>query len=179
MGAELEVRKSFEKWKKKDNLLKIFKDFSLVFNGSLIQSKVIFNKGSLEKERPLQGQSPYIINTGLFYQNDTIKLTVSLQYNIIGKRVIFVGDPYSGNPDVYEMPRNSLDLFISKNIGKYIQIKIGVQDIFNEAIKYIQTIEYNKDTNGDGKGDGIVKRDEKTYSYTPGRFFSLGISFTY
>lgn len=179
LGAELEIRKSFEKWKKKTNFLKNFRDLSLVFNGSLIQSRVEFAKGSLEKERPLQGQSPYIINTGLFYQNDTFKLTISVQYNIIGKRVIFVGDPYTGNPDIYEMPRNSLDLFISKSFGKYIQLKIGVQDIFNQEIIYKQTIEYNKDTNGDGKGDGIVKRDETKYSYTPGRYFSIGLTLTY
>ena len=179
IGAELDIRKTFEKWGKKKNYLKIFKDFSLVFNGSLIKSRVEFAKGTLEQDRPLQGQSPFIVNSGLFYQNDTIKLTISLLYNIIGKRVVFAGDPYTGNPDVYEMPRNSLDLLIAKNLGKHFQVKFGVQDIFNDEIIYKQTIRYNKDVNADGKGDGLVSRDEVKLNYKPGRYFSLGITFIY
>ena len=37
-----------------------------------------------EKDRPLQGQSPYIVNAGLYYtSSEKIGLSASLLYNII------------------------------------------------------------------------------------------------
>ncbi len=45
-----------------------------------------------EKDRPLQGQSPYIVNAGLYYtSSEKIGLSASLLYNIIGKRIVGVG----------------------------------------------------------------------------------------
>ena len=39
----------------------------------------------------MQGQSPYLVNTGLFYKNERRQLNISLLYNRIGKRIIGVG----------------------------------------------------------------------------------------
>lgn len=44
------------------------KNFSLSLNGALIKSNVNFEPGSKEEDRPMQGQSPYLVNAGLFYQ---------------------------------------------------------------------------------------------------------------
>lgn len=61
-GVELDIKK---------NLAFIgLKDLTWSFNGALIQSKVKFSEESLEKGSPMQGQSPYLINIGLFYRND-------------------------------------------------------------------------------------------------------------
>ena len=65
------------------------RDFTLVFNGSLIKSEVKFDKSSRRKDRPMQGQSPYLVNLGLFYNHSD--WAASLQYNRIGKRLIGVG----------------------------------------------------------------------------------------
>ena len=82
-GVEIELRK---------NLGFIGLDpLSLSVNASLIDSKVEFEEGSREKNRPMQGQSPYIINTGLFYTSKSEKLTIGALYNRIGKRIIGVG----------------------------------------------------------------------------------------
>lgn len=54
------------------------KDLSFVFNGAYIHSKVYFPEGSFERDRAMQGQSPYLINTGLFYQNDAKGLSASV-----------------------------------------------------------------------------------------------------
>ena len=68
-GVELDIRK---------NLGFIgLKDFSWSFNGALIKSKVQFEKGSKEENRPMQGQSPYLINTGIFYKNEPLKMPCS------------------------------------------------------------------------------------------------------
>ena len=47
----------------------------------------------------MQGQSPYIVNTGIFYDNTRNGLMVSVLYNVIGARIAFVGNPT--NPHIY------------------------------------------------------------------------------
>lgn len=103
--------------------------FDFVFNGALIKSLVEFPEGDREEDRPMQGQSPYLINTGLSYRNEKTGITAAVFYNRIGKRIAGVGRYIgsSGNeetvriPDSYEMPRDVIDLSLSwkaKNIGK-------------------------------------------------------------
>ena len=82
-GVELEIRKNLD--------FIGLSDFSLNFNGALIKSEVQFDKNSLEKNRPMQGQSPYLVNVGLFYQSPRYQFNVAALYNRIGKRIIGVG----------------------------------------------------------------------------------------
>ena len=71
------------------------------------------------------------MNAGLFYQHDDKGISASLLYNRIGKRIESVGVPMQDQnediPDIYEMPRNSLDLTFSKKIGKAV-VDISVTD---------------------------------------------------
>ena len=177
-GAELDLRKSFRELAKKNNFLRNFKDFTIVLNASVIKSEVktddLFAR---EQTRPMQGQSPYIINAGIYYQNDTIGLGVSLLYNVIGKRIIYVGNV--NDPHTYEMSRNILDFSISKSIGKYIQVKFGINDLLNQKHVLVQTEKYEKDTDGDGNGDQTVLHQQVTRQFKTGRNYSLGVSFTF
>ena len=106
-GIEADVRKSL-------GFISGAENFSFILNAALIQSKVQFAEGALNRDRSLQGQSPYMLNTGLFYYNDNNGLMVTLLYNIIGKRIVAVGRPspneWEDIPNIYEMPRNVLDL---------------------------------------------------------------------
>ena len=109
------------------------RNFSWSFNGALISSKVLFDKDSQEDDRAMQGQSPYLINTGIFYNQPKWGLNVAMLYNRIGKRIIGVGRTVGSNgeqatkiPNSYEMPRNTLDLSLSKKFGS-LEIKAGVQ----------------------------------------------------
>lgn len=137
-GIELDVRKSLS-FIGLDNLY-------LSFNGALIRSRVNFEPGSLEEDRPMQGQSPYLVNAGLFYTSDALGLDVSLLYNRIGKRIIGVGrsegttgsDDVIKVPDSYEMPRNSVDFNISKDFGKHLELKLYVKNILGEPVVYKQ-----------------------------------------
>jgi len=178
MGAEIDMRKSFSNLAKKDNILRNFRHLTLTFNASYIFSKIISNESYVrDKERPMQGQSPFIINTGVYYQNDSMGLMVSLMYNVIGKRIMYVGNPNS--PHIYEMPFNLLDLSINKTFGKHFAIKFGIKNLLNDKVEFKQTVEYNKDTNNDGIGDGIVEREQITKTYHPGRYFSLGFTYNF
>lgn len=173
-GAEVDVRKSFRNLGKKTNALRYFKDFTVVLNASVIKSQVTTDDVfARDRKRPMQGQSPYIVNAGLYWENDSIKLGIALLYNVVGRRIIFVGN--ITDPHTYEMPRNVLDLSISKGFGKYFIIKFGISDILNQKVRFVQFEEFEKDIDGDGKNE-IQIREQNTRIYKPGRLYSLTLS---
>lgn len=168
-GLELDMRK---------NLGFIgLRDFTLVFNGSLIKSRVQFDKGTRQKTRPMQGQSPYLVNLGIFYNHEA--WSAALQYNRIGKRLIGVGrslgstaDQTVNIPDSYEMPRNSLDLSFARQLGHF-EIKLGLKDIIGDRVIFKQL---NDVTFADGKQKTV---EEVTRAYRPGRNFSLNVTYKF
>lgn len=150
------------------------KGLSLVFNGAYIYSKVYFADGAFERNRPMQGQSPYLINAGLFYQHDDSGISASVLYNRIGKRIETVGvpkqDPNDDIPDIYEMPRNSLDLSFSKAIGKHVEIKGGVKDLLHSKIEYKQFLQLTEAAGEMREVEQLVR------SYRPGVTIHVGVS---
>lgn len=166
-GVEIDIKKNFD--------FIGFKDFSLVLNGSIIDSKVKFPATSIETERALQGQSPFLVNTGLFYQNEDAQLTVGLMYNIVGKRIVGIGLKAKNDgaivdqdiPDMYEMPRNVFDLTINKGFGKNFELSAGIKDILAQDIVYKQ---FPKITDASGK---IQDREQTTKLYKPGRNITI------
>jgi hypothetical protein len=170
-GLETEARKSL------DFIGSRFENFSMIFNLALIWSSVAF-------DRPLQGQSPYIVNIGLFYQKPEKGLIASIVYNRIGKRIIAVGRPspneWESIPDIYEMPRDEVDLVFSKKIGKRMELKAGIKDLMGEKIIFQQNIHTVVDMSYYG-ADGFKSfdRSQITRSYKPGRQYSMGISFKF
>ncbi|NOU46011.1 MAG: TonB-dependent receptor [Bacteroidales bacterium] len=175
-GAEIELRQSFSTLSNIEFIQRWLKNVSVVFNASVIKSKVKFPTGAIERDRYMQGQSPYIVNTGLYYQTEKSRWSGSLLYNILGKRIVVVGQANQNQeediPDVYEMPFNSLDFAISKKFGNHIQLKGGVQNLLNGQVLYQQTVKFNK------PNEGEITRKQPTLSYHPGRYYTLGISFT-
>lgn len=166
-GVELDIRK---------NLGFIgLKDFSWSFNGALIKSKVQFEKGSKEEDRPMQGQSPYLINTGIFYKNEPLKMDIALLYNRIGKRIIGVGrsegstgdDSNARVPHSYEMPRNTIDFSLAKKFGDHLELKLNVRDLLAEKIYYKQFADV---TYSDGSKKEV---EEIARCYKPGRNIGL------
>ena len=150
------------------------KGLSFVFNGAYIHSRVYFAEGSFERDRAMQGQSPYLINTGLFYQNDNAGISASALYNRIGKRIETVGvpkqNPNDDIPDIYEMPRNSLDLSFSKKIGKYVEVKGGVKDLLNSKVEYKQFLELTEASGEKREVEQLIR------SYRPGVTVNLGVA---
>jgi outer membrane receptor protein involved in Fe transport len=179
-GIESDVRKSL-------GFISGAENFSLILNAAFIKSKVQFPKGGLERDRSLQGQSPYMINAGLFYYNDNNGLMATMMYNIIGKRIVAVGRPspneWEDIPNIYEMPRNVLDLAVSKKIGKKIEIKAGIKDILNEKVTMKQivntTVDMAEVTGGADTGMKEFKRDQITKSFQPGRYLTFGITYKF
>ncbi len=171
LGLELDI--------KKDLSFIGLRNFSLSLNGALINSRVLFDKGSREKNRPMQGQSPYLVNAGLFYNNEKSQLNISLLYNRIGKRIIGVGrsegttgsDENARVPDSYEMPRDMIDLTASKKFGRHFELRAGIRDLLAQKVTYSQF--------ADVVYDNGTRREVKqiTRQYKPGR--NINISATY
>jgi hypothetical protein len=133
-GAELEVRKSLRGM----GLGKHIDRLSINANASYIFSVVDLGETAVaqERTRPLQGQSPYIINAGLFYADEASKFDIALSYNIFGPRIFSVGDVLF--PTIFELERHSLDATVSKSFANGITVKVGIQDILNYPFRFYQ-----------------------------------------
>ena len=168
MGIELEYRKSFENTTQNKTLKKL----SMLINASYIISKVDLGKDSTLSQarfRPLQGQSPYIINTALQYKLDSFT-TINFAYNIFGKRIVYVGNNVF--PTIYEMPRHAIDITITKEINKKWNLKFGISDLLNYQNQLWQ------DTNGDGKINYNKERtDQQLLTYKRGQHIQFGVSY--
>jgi hypothetical protein len=177
-GIETDIRKSL-------GFISGAENFSVILNATLIKSKVQFGPGDINRDRSLQGQSPYMINAGMFYYNKNNGLMVTLLYNIIGKRIVAVGRPspnqWEDIPNIYEMPRNVLDLAVSKKINEKLEIKAGIKDIFNEQVRFVQSVNASVDINelnGGASGtEQYFKRNQITKTYQPGRYITIGLTF--
>jgi outer membrane receptor for ferrienterochelin and colicin len=144
-------------------------------NGSYIYSQVQFADVLTERSRPLQGQSPFVVNTSLFYQNDKLGLSSSIMYNVMGKRIVVAAQLNQGRveiPDIYEMPRHVVDFSLNKKLGKKLELKFGIKDLLAQNFLTQQTYDYVK--------DGISKTAILTNkSYNLGRTWSIGVSYKF
>lgn len=168
-GIELEFRKSFEGVTNSRFIDKL----SANINAAYIQSQVNYGENASagqEAKRALQGQSPYIINGTISYNDKVNRFQVNTSYNIFGKRIYAVGSTLF--PTIYEMPRHSLDITISKSFYNNWNLKLGIQDVLNFQNRFYQ------DTNRDGKIEmnGI---DDPIFLYKRGTLFSLSVSYKF
>jgi TonB-dependent receptor len=167
-GVEIELRKSLR------NLTTVnaIDNISINMNAAIIDSKVSFDTAdpmyaNQESGRYMQGQSPYLVNFGLNYNDLETGWQVNAAYNVFGPRIFSAGDN-DENPTQYEMPRHQIDLTISKEINAKWNIKLGVQDIFNQKYRILQ------DQNRDQK---IAGDDKTIFSFSPGQYLSVGVTY--
>ncbi len=165
-GLELEMRKRL------DVLHHSLSHFQLGANLSLIHSQVSIAANELEliralrpeasATRPFQGQSPYLVNLNLSYENAATGISSSLYYNVFGKRLDRVS--YGGTPDVYEKPAALLNFSFSWKFMKHLSLKFAANNLLNpDHTKY-----------------QFFKGKEYIYSqYKRGRAISLGLSYRF
>ena len=168
-GLELEFRKSFEGMTRSGFVDKL----SANVNAAYIQSQVDYGENVVtgqETKRALQGQSPYIINATLSYNDKKSGLQVNTSYNIFGKRIFAVGSALF--PTIYEMPRHALDLTVSKSFGNNWGIKLGIQDLLNYESRFYQDTDRDGTINMKGMDDAIFK-------FRRGTLYSLSLSYKF
>jgi hypothetical protein len=137
-GAEFEMRKKLD-------AIDLLKNFTVTGNLSYIFNKV---KGE-NVDRPMQGQSPYLLNFGLQYDLEKPGIAANLLFNRIGRRILFVGNLQQstgvGVPEIWENPRSVLDFQLSRKMLKNKgEIKINVSDMLNQAAVFYHDLDKNK-----------------------------------
>lgn len=127
----------------------VWNDLSFGMNLALIHSELAIRKQATSANtadvvltnstRPMQGASPYLLNFDLNYSrtiNEDIKATVTLAYNVFGKRVFAAGA--NGLGDQYELPVNTLNLVLRADIGKKWQANITCRNILDARYRIEQ-----------------------------------------
>ena len=141
----------------------VFRDMTTYGNLSYIQSRVSFNEDSVvvfrnteypltntSTERPLQGQSPWVVNLSLEYRNTVswsvnrkTHTTCNLNYNVVGPRITAVG--VDGTPDYYEEPFHQLDLVMKHSFNEVFSIGFKAKNLLDlPAVKTLDGEEISR-----------------------------------
>jgi outer membrane receptor protein involved in Fe transport len=144
-GAEFEYRMNLG-WINKTDSNSIFSKTTFYTNASYIRSDAdVSDIAGLEEyqdgNRPLQGQSPYILNMGLFYESAK-ELVVNFSYNYIGQRIAITGSIQE--PSVWENGRHVLDFQIGKTWKDKYELKLNCADLLAQDLVFFQDINKNK-----------------------------------
>jgi len=131
-GAEMEYRVNLA-WLLNKDSVRILNNITLFSNLSLIKSMVdvegLNNKVSSKRE--MQGQSPYIVNTGITYNDVTKGHSMTVMLNRAGPKIYIVGNDQI--PNRWENARTVLDFQASKMfLKKKLEVKINVRDILQQ-----------------------------------------------
>jgi len=112
-----------------------FSRFYIESNVSLIKSSVDLGKvGSQQttNNRPLQGQSPWLVNFTLAYENLTARINASLLLNISGERLASVGT--NPIPDSYEQSAAKVDFVYRQQVYEGAQDKLNFKFKLNNIL---------------------------------------------
>lgn len=139
-GVELELRKSLS------FLAPKLENLFFTFNGTVTESSIQMSPSELrsrqltaregevvDTKRDMSGQAPYIINSGIAYNNFVSGLEAGLFYNVQGPTLNFIG--FGNRTDTYTVPFHALNLSINKTFGKNERMKAGlnIQNILNQS----------------------------------------------
>jgi len=129
-GIEFEARKRFAED------LPVLKDFSVSGNLTLVKSRVELTEESRKSEsyfpdepahRPFQGQSPYVINLLLSYDNEKYGVNANTAFNIFGERLAELTRNIV--PWLWETPEPLLNVTASKTLGSRWKLKFSAKDL--------------------------------------------------
>ncbi|NQX91876.1 MAG: carboxypeptidase regulatory-like domain-containing protein, partial [Flavobacteriales bacterium] len=131
IGAEFEVRKNLYQ------IADFLRDVSIGANLTIVQSATEIPEGELEEirgtdpdhedTRPMYGQSPYLFNAIASYDNDSIGLNIAASFNVAGPQLILITP--GGTPDIYDLPRPTLDVTVGKRISEKFYINFKARNL--------------------------------------------------
>ncbi|MEZ4266392.1 MAG: TonB-dependent receptor [Myxococcota bacterium] len=124
LGIELEFRKSL------GFLTPKLRDLSLAGNASFIWSRVRSPKDlvtvSKTGPRPLQGQSPFVVNLQLAYDNADLGTSVALLYNVVGPAI---AEATGYDVDIQDQPVHQLDFVASQVLPHGFKLKVKLANL--------------------------------------------------
>ena len=114
--------------------------FTLFANTTLMKSDITPGNTGLSAltnpNRPMVGQSEYVVNAGLTASNNSGRWTATVLYNVAGERILEAGS--GGLPDAYEQPRNLLDVSAQLPVTGNVYFKLEGKNLLNEPFKVTQ-----------------------------------------
>lgn len=119
--------------------LPFLEDITVFSNLAVINSEVDIsnlNTANIATKRPLQGQSPYVVNAGIQYLNNDNGWSVSANLNRTGNRIAFTESEI--RPAIWEKGRTFIDMQISKTIKKKMEIKLNIQNLLAQDLIFYQ-----------------------------------------
>ncbi len=124
--------------------------FDLGFNYARIESNVELDAGSASYQtnlsRAMQGQSPYVVNLQLGYDDPGDRFDANLLFNRSGRRISEVG--VQGQPDIYEEAFNALDFQFRHRFAAGWNWTLRLRNLLDPEVRYTQgglpTREYRK-----------------------------------
>ncbi len=198
LGLELEIRKNFSFLSDRDWAKNLF----VSANGSLLKSKVnvlshwewinnpvtqVAERVQLRypnQDRPLMGQSPWLLNVGLGYWGDYMGATVS--YNHRGHRTNLANVSLARVE--YELAPRQLDAQLyARFLKKKLEVKINLANLLDDWTRYYMNIhDYEQDENKlsilkEGKSIRYNKEegDIITYRRKDGQRFSFSVTYNF
>jgi outer membrane receptor protein involved in Fe transport len=117
---------------------------TLFSNVAIIRSKadVTGIAGAPTSTRPLQGQSPYIINAGIAYFDYNNGLSFAINYNKTGQRIAIVGT--ANEPDIWENGRDVIDIQLGKSFLKNrLDVRFNIKDVLAQDLYFFQDRNHN------------------------------------
>ncbi len=167
VGIELEGRKNF------DFIDQKLESLVMYFNFAYIKSVVNQYYDTVLNQRPLQGQSPYVFNVSLLYNDPASKIGFSLLYNAIGPRIYLIGG--SKDLNIWEKPHGLLDFKIQRPVLKEKGlIELTFSDILhNNDYQYWNIANNNKSTNFDRVKTPMIQQKNFGFNVTLAASFKI------
>lgn len=153
-GVELELRKGL------GFLADALETTSFFTNATVMESEIRINQSltgqtQTADNRPMVGQSPYVVNAGLTWANVENTLTATVLYNVAGRRINSAAElPL---PSVYEEARHALDVSLRFPLVMGLKGKADFENVLDSPYQLVQ---------------GTVDREY----YRTGRRFSFGMT---
>ena len=130
-GVEIELRKV------------LVRTLRLGVNATYMYTNVTLPEGGVytNKERALQGASPYLVNADLTWSprlGGERQLNLALLYNLQGPRIHAVG--ISGLGDVTQRPVHTLNFTAACRFSRRVEVKLQFVDLLNRAMIFEQEV---------------------------------------
>ena len=151
-GIELEGRKNL------DFIADALANLSISANATFMQSSIRLGGQSVavtNANRPMVGQAPYMLNTGLTWTSNSGATSATLLYNVVGARITEAGElPL---PDVKEQERHIVDFSLRFPVTDRLSARVDARNLLDAPYTWLQ---------------GPITRE----SYRVGRGYSVGLS---
>ena len=132
-GAEVELRKQL------GGLAPVLHPFTVFTNATLMQSEIDVRDvgaGSVESERAMVGQAPYVVNAGVVFAPGEGAWNATLLYNVVGRRIFAAS--LLPLPSVYEEERHVVDVSLRFPIRGGLAGKLDAKNLLDAPYEVTQ-----------------------------------------